>query len=220
MSNRAVSATYRQIIDDVIANVRQDFEDVGVEKEVLEELQRSWEAKILATGVAEFDGAPSSSAGKGGSKKGGKADKDKEVKPNVKNPPASGHSSQHPDMKSEDNGQASSSDSRKMHKTEDGKAKRDFGDGHDDGSINGNGKEKAGEKRKRAAQTDEINSDLDDSDDEEKDVGEIEGEDMILCLYDKVQRVKNKWKCVLKDGIANIDGRDYVFSKLNSDFEW
>lgn len=34
------SSTYRTIIDDVIANVRQDFEDMGIEKEVLEELQR------------------------------------------------------------------------------------------------------------------------------------------------------------------------------------
>lgn len=40
MSNRAVSATYRTIIDDVISNVRQDFEDMGIEREVLEELQR------------------------------------------------------------------------------------------------------------------------------------------------------------------------------------
>jgi transcription initiation factor TFIIA large subunit len=40
MSNRVVSATYRTVIDDVIANVRQDFEDMGIEKEVLDELQR------------------------------------------------------------------------------------------------------------------------------------------------------------------------------------
>ena len=39
-SPRLQSTTYRTIIDDVIANVRQDFEDVGIEKEVLEELQR------------------------------------------------------------------------------------------------------------------------------------------------------------------------------------
>ena len=57
MSNRVVSATFRHIIDDVITNVRQDFEDMGIEKEVLEELQRSWEAKLVATQVAEFDGA-------------------------------------------------------------------------------------------------------------------------------------------------------------------
>ena len=40
-------------------------------------------------------------------------------------------------------------------------------------------------------------------------------EDMMLCLYDKVQRVKNKWKCVLRDGVASIGGRDYLFSKCN-----
>ena len=57
MSNRVVSATFRHIIDDVITNVRQDFEDMGIEKEVLEELQRSWEAKLVATQVAEFEGA-------------------------------------------------------------------------------------------------------------------------------------------------------------------
>ncbi len=43
---------------------------------------------------------------------------------------------------------------------------------------------------------------------------------MILCLYDKVQRVKNKWKCVLRDGVASIGGRDYLFSKCNGEFEW
>ena len=64
---------------------------------------------------------------------------------------------------------------------------------------------------KNDASKDEIGSDLDDSDDED-----AEGsEDMILCLYDKVQRVKNKWKCVLRDGVASIGGRDYLFSKCN-----
>jgi len=37
--------------------------------------------------------------------------------------------------------------------------------------------------------------------------GVYEG-DVILCLYDKVQRVKNKWKCVLRDGILTIDGKE------------
>ena len=35
MSNRVVSATFRHIIDDVITNVRQDFEDMGIEKEAV-----------------------------------------------------------------------------------------------------------------------------------------------------------------------------------------
>ncbi|SAL97246.1 hypothetical protein [Absidia glauca] len=68
---------------------------------------------------------------------------------------------------------------------------------------------------------DDINSDLDDpeDDDDDPDGGE-EVENIILCLYDKVTRTKNKWKCVLRDGIMLVNGRDYLFSRANGDFEW
>ncbi|KAL8690581.1 MAG: hypothetical protein Q9218_004001 [Villophora microphyllina] len=60
---------------------------------------------------------------------------------------------------------------------------------------------------------DAINSDLDDPDD---DVVEEVGEDnnqgqIMLCTYDKVQRVKNKWKCVLKDGVLTTGGKDPAY---------
>ncbi|KAG7662758.1 TOA1 [[Candida] subhashii] len=70
--------------------------------------------------------------------------------------------------------------------------------------------------------SDDVNSDLDDdlesdrSDDED---GDQEGQ-IMLCLYDKVQRIKNKWKSNLKEGIANIDGKDYVFQKATGESEW
>lgn len=62
----------------------------------------------------------------------------------------------------------------------------------------------------------DLGSDLDDSD------GEIdeESDNIVLCQYDKVSRTKNKWKCVLKDGIMLINGRDYLFHKATGDFEW
>ena len=68
-----------------------------------------------------------------------------------------------------------------------------------------------------------INSDLDDSDEEGQ--GQIgddddDGGDTILCTYDKVQRVKNKWKCVLKDGVLSTGGKEYVFHKGSGEFEW
>ncbi|KAJ3120599.1 hypothetical protein HK098_004468 [Nowakowskiella sp. JEL0407] len=63
----------------------------------------------------------------------------------------------------------------------------------------------------------EIGSDLDD---EESDEDEQEADHLILCQYEKVSRIKNKWKCVLKDGIVNVNGKDYLFSKANCDFEW
>lgn len=69
---------------------------------------------------------------------------------------------------------------------------------------------------------DAINSDLDDPDD---DVVEEVGEDsnqgqIMLCTYDKVQRVKNKWKCILKDGVLTTGGKEYLFHKANGEFEW
>lgn len=81
-----------------------------------------------------------------------------------------------------------------------------------------------------------INSDLDDSDSEgerEDGVGGGGETDIVFCTYDKVRacpitcivklelthgrfqvaRVKNKWKCILKDGMIHVNGKDYLFAK-------
>ncbi|KAK4541926.1 hypothetical protein LTR36_007290 [Oleoguttula mirabilis] len=68
-----------------------------------------------------------------------------------------------------------------------------------------------------------INSDLDDPDEDA--AGAINDDDEefgdnILCTYDKVQRVKNKWKCTLKDGVMSLNGREWVFHKGMGEFEW
>jgi len=68
-----------------------------------------------------------------------------------------------------------------------------------------------------------INSDLDDSDTEgEDDTDEVatHDTDIVFCTYDKVARVKNKWKCTLKDGVVHINGKDYLFAKCTGEFEW
>jgi len=65
---------------------------------------------------------------------------------------------------------------------------------------------------------DELGSDLDDDDEGSNEDAEID--DLLLCLYDKVNRTRNKWKCNFKSGIAHIDGRDLSFTRLNADFEW
>ena len=68
---------------------------------------------------------------------------------------------------------------------------------------------------------DAINSDLDDPPDPADDENNEENVTQImLCTYDKVQRVKNKWKCTLKDGIVRVGGTDYVFHKGQGEFEW
>ena len=78
-------------------------------------------------------------------------------------------------------------------------------------------------KLKSEDDEDAINSDLDDSDDDQQNqMGDDDDEngDSILCTYDKVQRVKNKWKCTLKDGVMSVGGKEYVFHKGTGEFEW
>jgi len=71
----------------------------------------------------------------------------------------------------------------------------------------------------------------------------FETDNVVVCQYDKVSslffhpkqskywnttcfplkqitRSRNRWKFHLKDGIMNINGRDYVFQKANGDAEW
>ncbi|PRT53524.1 Transcription initiation factor IIA large subunit [Wickerhamiella sorbophila] len=68
----------------------------------------------------------------------------------------------------------------------------------------------------------EVNSDLDDSEDEYNSDNDVEDPSLgvMLCLYDRVQRVKNKWKYVLKDGVATVNNTDYIFNKATGESEW
>ncbi|KHC76394.1 transcription initiation factor TFIIA large subunit, partial [Candida albicans P78042] len=68
--------------------------------------------------------------------------------------------------------------------------------------------------------SDDINSELDSDSDKEEEDDDEEETNFALCLFDKVQRIKNKWKSTLVAGIANINGKDYVFHKANGESEW
>uniref|UniRef100_A0A0L8H8K8 Transcription initiation factor IIA subunit 1 n=2 Tax=Octopus bimaculoides TaxID=37653 RepID=A0A0L8H8K8_OCTBM len=48
----------------------------------------------------------------------------------------------------------------------------------------------------------------------------FESENVIVCQFVKISRIKNKWKFQLKDGILNLFGRDLLFSKAVGDAEW
>lgn len=76
-------------------------------------------------------------------------------------------------------------------------------DGADDDDSNDDDDDAGGDS--------DINSELDDDDSEDENV---ETDHIILCQYEKVTRIKNKWKCVLKDGIVNIQGKDYLFNRV------
>lgn len=71
---------------------------------------------------------------------------------------------------------------------------------------------------KNAKAADELGSDLDESEDDIDQNQDID--DLLLCLYEKVHRSRNKWKCNFKSGIFHVNGSDYAFNRLNGDFEW
>jgi len=58
MSNKIVPTIYRAVIDDVINAVREDFEKFDVSEDILAELQRKWENKVIQSRVADFEVAP------------------------------------------------------------------------------------------------------------------------------------------------------------------
>lgn len=65
---------------------------------------------------------------------------------------------------------------------------------------------------------DPLCSDDDVSDDEPAEL--FETDNVVVCQYDKISRTKNKWRFILKSGVMNINGHDYVFSKANGDADW
>jgi hypothetical protein len=108
--------------------------------------------------------------------------------------------------------------------------------------ISNNGEPPSSDLPPRADDEDEdaINSELDDEDeDEDEDDPAETGGALVMAQYDKVssgvccrvhsieccradgdgnvqvQRVKNKWKIQLKDGVVNVQGRDYLFNRCN-----
>ncbi|RWS27138.1 transcription initiation factor IIA subunit 1-like isoform X2 [Leptotrombidium deliense] len=45
-------------------------------------------------------------------------------------------------------------------------------------------------------------------------------ENVVVCQYDKITRSRNKWKFHLKDGIMNLQNKDFVFQRAIGDAEW
>lgn len=281
MSNTEASKLYETIIEDVISDSRQDFENMGIDEATLQELRKIWCEKLSQSKVGKFSWDENDDYGDEdpallliGNNSGSDATAGVTVKEeptatsqlvtsnngpidsNVQNGdvagnvPASDVLSYNNDLgielpsisvKKESNDDGLSLPSlpqtdgtfemtlhvnnpkhvlkqlQKRPKTRntsstlyqvDGTLDDDDDDDDDDGDIFND--------------SDDINSDLDDdleSDKSDDEDGDQEGQ-IMLCLYDKVQRIKNKWKSNLKEGIANIDGKDYVFHKATGECEW
>lgn len=251
MSNHEAGKLYEAVIEEVINDSRQDFEESGIDEGTLQELKRLWSERLSQTRVCNFTWDDSNagydpmmtsssvhelslSMGPGLTMSNLAYNTTAAMQNGVRSSPSSAFPMglELPNVKpeySDDSGlilpkinqvdglfelTMDADDSakqlvkklRKKVTQTDGNALEDEDD--DDNDIFND--------------SDDINLDLDDDLDSEKsDEDDAEQEDQImLCLYDKVQRVKNKWKCNLKEGVANIDGRDYVFQRATGESEW
>jgi len=294
MSNKIVPGIYRSVIDEVIASIKSDFDEYGVSEDVLAELQRKWENKVIASHVAEFETPPPQAPPQYPAphpmhvmpqhyppnhhafvtqppptaanliKKepvdsryilSGQYVASPQI-PALRPPPpnsvltfpagpsrppapsatptpvahpapaaqtakASQQSSSQPQSQSQSQPQApripqvdgpssSSSDSSSP-------PPQQYAPHSSHPSL-----PQPTQSSTASVDDEAINSDLDDSDSEgEEDPDEGPGvSDIVFCTYDKVARVKNKWKCILKDGMIHINGKDYLFAKCTGEFEW
>jgi len=67
---------------------------------------------------------------------------------------------------------------------------------------------------------DEPLNSADDVSDEEDMQKTFDTDNVVVCQYDKITRVRNKWKFSLKDGIMCLNNKDYVFLKATGEGEW
>jgi len=235
------TTVYRFIIDDVIRNIKAEFESKGVDEQVLVELQTLWENNLDRSGVLSTDPvelprkgskkASSKSQTSKGSKKrsSGSSSKDsvdddadpddtigkpKEYVGPAKNWKQSARSSQTDGLCVADSPEPTPSVSSPLARVS---------ITIPEGLSTANDTEvpnllqvdglSDGEKFEDL-DNEELGSDLDDSD------PEPEPEHMVLCQHEKVIRNKTKRKCHLKHGIIHVHGRDYVFNKAHGEFEW
>ncbi|KAG0436985.1 Transcription initiation factor IIA large subunit [Dictyocoela muelleri] len=57
-------------------------------------------------------------------------------------------------------------------------------------------------------------------DDEESEDSDRHYTNLMMCLYDKVTKSKNRWRCVLKQGFINIGNVDFAFNTAHGDLDW
>lgn len=268
MSNIESSKLYESVIDDVINDSRQDFENSGIDESTLQELKKLWQEKLTLAGVASFSW-----------EKQDEEDEEEEEEEQHVQLPVNPEPQPEVQLKAEPNTTSNNNVTTTTTTTNNNNNNSTNNSPANDGapvklktepglSQNVNEDNVLGIQVPRINQTDgtfemeiytseptkllkrlqknnkkklvqfdgafdddedsdlddsndldsDINSELDDDDPEDQD-DDQEGQ-IALCLYDKVQRIKSKWKCSLKEGIANINGKDYVFNKATGECEW
>lgn len=91
-------------------------------------------------------------------------------------------------------------------------------DDFDDDDNDENDEEQNEDDDAQGEEEEPLNSEDDISDADPSEL--FDTDNVVVCQYDKINRNKAKWKFHLKDGIMNLNGKDYVFQKATGDADW
>ncbi|XP_033115866.1 transcription initiation factor IIA subunit 1-like [Anneissia japonica] len=98
----------------------------------------------------------------------------------------------------------------------------DFGDDDEDdddaGKEDDDGEDDGDDLQGAVIEEEPLNTDDDDSGDEPEDI--FDTDNVIVCQYEKINRTRNRWKFHLKDGIMNLEGKDWVFHRGIGEADW
>lgn len=75
-----------------------------------------------------------------------------------------------------------------------------------------------GERYDTGIDLEPLNSDDDIQEEDPTDV--FDTENIVVCQFEKIKRARNLWKLYLKNGVMNLNGRDYVFKQASGEVQW
>lgn len=247
---QGVDIIYRWILDDVMAKMKSEFVQEGVEETILLELRTRWEQKLTSSGLLDADASnahgqaaarvqnadnPGSSGARGGAQPAaaGKPTAaaetiDRLAKLENKDEDADPWADsvimklENPKRRQPDHSPGSSRPAKVA--SRDGLMQAAY-EGSPDAlddfplptlpQLDGPGDADEDAATEDGEELKDEDDDLPLSDDDDEEI------DNYLCsLFDKVNRTKNRWKCVMKAGVFHIHGRDYLFNKGNGEFQF
>merc|ERR1719228_471356 len=88
----------------------------------------------------------------------------------------------------------------------------------EDSDDDSDGTEESSDDEGEAGLGDALCTDDDISDDDASEL--FDTSNIVVCQYDKISKARNKWKFNLKNGVMNLDGRDYTFLRATGETVW
>ena len=236
-TNQTTESFYKDIIKKVLEQSREYFSQYNVPEDVLQEMQKIWAEKLTCTGIFtqnklnfyainyrnqfqnqnQMIGAKDSNTGTFVQFK---SEKDKTTNQNIELYKKRFQQQQKEEVIYRTNQITNIAvpNNYNYMKTEinnkDNKIKEELEDYDPDvEAFNKNEPEVIKNKEVHDDEEEELSSLSNDS------VNYDEGKDFLYTQYEKVHRVKTKWKCVFKDAVLQINGKEYIFDKISGELE-